>query len=313
MRLHDAIEQYILARRGLGSRCRTQSDVLRHFLKCVDSKVGCDDISPEQVRAFLAGDGRLTRTRALKYSVLAGFYRYAISRGYATRWPLPDNEPKKPPQAPPYVYSREEVRCLLDALELHHKRALQLDADTMRTLILLLYGAGLRAGEARHLTLADVDLTTAVLTVRRSKFYKTRLVPVGPQLAGVLEDYARRRAVRAFPDGTNSSFLANRDGTPLAKETVQQSFRFLRRRVGIHGTAGCLPPSLHSLRHSFAVHRVTSWYREGADVQRLLPVLSTYLGHARLSDTQVYLTMTPELLQEASLRLERYARGGDHA
>ena len=70
---------------------------------------------------------------------------------------------------------------------------------------------------------------------------------------------------------------------------------------------------LHSLRHSFAVHRVTAWYREGADVQRLLPVLSTYLGHARLSDTQVYLSMTPELLQEASLRLERHARGGGHA
>ena len=110
----------------------------------------------------------LTRTRALKYSVLNGFYHYAVSRGYATWSPLPDNEPKKPRPLPPHVYSRDEVRRLLDGLG-RGKRASQLDADTMRTLILLLYGAGLRAGEARRLTLADVDLTAAVLTVRTAR------------------------------------------------------------------------------------------------------------------------------------------------
>ena len=226
---------------------------------------------------------------------------------------MPDNEPKRPRVAPPYVYSREEVRRLLDGLERHARHARQIDADTLRTLILLLYGAGLRSGEARRLTLADVDLRESVLTVRRSKFFKTRLVPAGPQLAGGLAAYAGRRARRPLPEGRNSSFLANRDGTPLAEITVINSFARLRRRVGIHGVEGCLRPGLHSLRHSFAVHRVTAWYREGADVQRLLPVLSTYLGHARLSSTQVYLSMTPELLQEASLRLERHARGGNHA
>ena len=313
MNARDAIEQYILWRRSLGAKLVTQSAVLRHFLKCVDGGVGCDDVTPEQVRAFIAGAGPLTRTRAGKYSALAAFYRYAISRGYATRWPLPDNEPKRPRVAPPYVYSREEVRRLLDGVERNARHALQVDADTMRTLILLLYGAGLRGGEARRLTLADVDLKESVLTVRRSKFFKTRLVPVGPQLAGVLAAYARRRVRRPLPEGRNSTFLANRDGTPLVEVTVLTSFARLRRRVGIHGAEGCLRPGMHSFRHSFAVHRVTAWYREGADVQRLLPALSTYLGHAHLSSTQVYLTMTPELLQEASLRLERHARGGSHA
>ena len=313
MNVRDAIEQFILWRRSLGAKFVTGSSVLRHFLKGVDGGVGCDEVTPEQVRAFIAGAGPLTQTRALKYSVLAGFYRYAISRGHATRWPLPDNEPKPPRPAPPYVYSREEVRRLLDGLERHARHALQIDADTMRTLILLLYGTGLRGGEARRLTLADVDLRESVLTVRRSKFFKTRLVPVGPQLSGVLAAYARRRARRPLPEGRNSAFLANRDGTPLVGISTQNSFARLRRRVGIHGVEGCLRPGLHSFRHTFAVHRVTAWYREGADVQRLLPVLSTYLGHARLSATQVYLSMTPELLQEASLRLERHLRGGSHA
>ena len=312
MTLRDAIDQFILSRQGLGTRFVTQSSVLRHFLKGVDDGVGSDEVTREQVRAFLAGSGPLTQTRALKYSVLTGFYRYAISRGYATWSPLPDNEPKKPRPLPPHVYSRGEVRRLLDGLG-RGRRAWQLDADTMRTLILLLYGAGLRAGEARRLTLADVDLTGAVLTVHRSKFYKTRLVPVGAQLADVLASYARRRAARPLPEGKNSSFLAYRDGTPLKKGTVEQRFARLRRRVGVLDMEGHQAPGLHSLRHSFAVHRVTAWYREGADVQRLLPFLSTYLGHARLSDTQVYLTMTPELLQEASVRLERFARGGNDA
>ena len=149
--------------------------------------------------------------------------------------------------------------------------------------------------------------------VHRSKFYKSRLVPVGPQLAHVLASYAKRRAARPLPEGQHSSFLANRDGTLLTKGTVEQSFLRLRRRVGILGAHGCQAPGLHSLRHSFAVHRVTAWYRENAEVQRLLPSLSTYLGHAQLSDTQAYLSMTPELLQEASLRLDRYARGGNDA
>ena len=313
MTIRDAIEQFIPWRKSLGAKFVTSSAVLRHFLKCIDGSVGCDEVTREQVRSFIAGTGPLTQYRIRKYSVLAGFYRYAISRGYATRWPLPDNEPKRPPSTPPYVYSREEVRCLLDGLERPVRRALQLDADTMRTLILLLYGAGLRTCEARGLTLTDVDIRESVLTVRRSKFFKTRLVPVGPQLAGVLAGYAGRRAGRPLPEGRNSSFLANRDGTPLVRITTQHSFARLRRRVGIHGAEGRLTPGLHSLRHTFAVHRVTAWYREGADVQRFLPMLSTYLGHAQLSDTQVYLSMTPELLQEASLRLERYARGGNHA
>lgn len=313
MTIRDAIEQFIVWRQSLGAKFLTDSSILRHFLRGIDGDVGCDAITREQIRAFVSSNGPLTQTRARKYYALNGFYRYAISRGYASRWPLPDNEPKPPRPAPPYVYSRDEVRRLLVGLDRHCKRALQLDAHTMRALLLLLYGAGLRAGEARRLTLADVDLPAAVLTVRRSKFYKTRLVPVGPQLADVLASYARRRGARPCPEGKDPSFLANKDGTPLNKQTVENSFVRLRRRVGIQGKAGCLTPGQHSLRHSFAVHRVTAWYREGADVQRLLPALSTYLGHARLSDTQVYLSMTPELLQEASLRLERYARGGGNA
>jgi integrase len=113
--------------------------------------------------------------------------------------------------------------------------------------------------------------------------------------------------------GEAAFLLANRDGTRLASSTVQAAFEALRRVAGVHGAkVGRQVPRLHDLRHSFAVHSLTAWYRQGADVQRLLPVLSTYLGHSDLEGTKVYLSMTPELLQQASLRFARYAGGGEN-
>ena len=215
--------------------------------------------------------------------------------------------------APPYIYSRDELRRLLDPaiIETSRRGAVQLDAVTFRTLLLLLYGAGLRFSEATRLTLADVDLAEAILTIRATKFYKSRLVPVGLQLATVLANYLLLQRRDRLAQDETSFFLANRDGTRLASSTVQAAFDALRRIAGVHGrTSGCRVPRLHDLRHSFAVHRLTAWYREGADVQRLLPVLSTYLGHSDLEGTKIYLSMTPELLQLASLRFGHYAGGG---
>ena len=314
MTLRDSIDQYITWRRTHGAEFRAQTYLLKLFLKSVDGTVECDTITAAQVASFLAGTGPLTPYRAKKYSTLAGFYRYAISRGFASCLPLPapEDEPKPPPAAPRYVYSHDELRRLFGTIDVSRSRAFKLDAHTFRTLLLLLYGTGLRLKEAMKLTLADVDLSSALLTVRTSKFYKSRLVPVGPQLVDALRAYAVRRAERPAPEGRDSSFLANQNGTPLAKRTVQGAFTDLLCAAGVHGADGARQsPCLHSLRHSFAVHRLTAWYRQGADVQRLLPVLSTYLGHASVAGTQVYLSMTPELLQQASLRFERYARGGD--
>ena len=145
-------------------------------------------------------------------------------------------------------------------------------------------------------------------------FGRTRLVPVGPQLADALRTYVAKRAEYPLPQGTASTFLANRDGTPLVKGTVRFAFAKLLQAAGIHHDKddGRQSPCFHSLRHTAAVNRVASWYRQGAEVQRLLPALSTWLGHAHLDGTQVYLSMTPELLHEASVRFDRYVNGGDH-
>jgi site-specific recombinase XerD len=313
MTLREAIEHYILWRRAHGAKFTTGANLLRHFLGYADGDAPCDVVTTTQVLAFLVGKGPLARHRENKYYALAGLWRYAISRGHATRSPLPDNEPKSPPRTPPYIYSRDELRRLLDPATVASSRrgAVQLDAVTFRTLLLLLYGAGLRFSEATRLTLADVDLTEDVLTIRATKFYKSRLVPIGPQLATVLANYMPLRRRGELAQGETSFLLATRNGTRLASSTVQAAFDALRRIARVHGTTGGRQiPRLHDLRHSFAVHSLTAWYRQGADVQRLLPVLSTYLGHSDLEGTKVYLSMTPELLQQASLRFAHYARGG---
>ncbi|MEP9390004.1 tyrosine-type recombinase/integrase [Mesorhizobium sp. KR9-304] len=316
MTLRDAIEQYVLWRQAHGAKFTTGANLLRHFLRYADGDGTCDAVTTTQVLAFLAGRRSLSRHRENKYYAIAGFWRHAISRGDATRSPLPTNEPKSPPRTPPYIYSHNELRRLLDPAALERSRlgAVQFDAATFRTLLLLLYGAGLRFCEATGLTLADVDLAERVLTIRATKFYKSRLVPIGPQLGTVLANYMPRRRYGELAHGETSFLLTNQDGTRLASSTVQTAFDALRRIAAIHGMAGGRQiPRMHDLRHSFAVHSLTAWYRQGADVQRLLPVLSTYLGHSDLEGTKVYLSMTPELLQQASLRFARYVQGGQDA
>ena len=315
MSLQDAINAYIAWRRTHGATFRSTAWLLHQFCEHVGGNIHCDAVAEADVLGFLAGKGPLTSYRAVKYSALAGFYRYAVRRGYAVRSPLParDDEPRRPRSAPPYVYSRNELQRLFSAIDVSRQRSTQLDADTLQTLLLLLYGAGLRSGEARRLTLEDVSIPEALLTIRDTKFYKTRLVPVSPQLADALRGYAAKRTKRFLPKGMASTFLANRDGTPLAKATVRDAFAKLLKEAGISAANdGRRTPCLHSLRHAAAVHRLEAWYRQDADVQRLLPVLSTWLGHADLNGTQVYLSMTPELLHEASVRFDTHVNGGNH-
>ncbi len=188
-----------------------------------------------------------------------------------------------------------------------------LEETTLRTLLLLLYGAGLRIGEALALTRADVDLDAALLTIRESKFYKTRLVPIGPRLTTVLRSYADDRYQRGHCNEPGAPFFVTRTGTAVTRGQAERAFSRLRDIAGIARTDGArYQPRLHDFRHAMAVHRLVAWYREGADVQRLLPHLATYLGHVDVAATQRYLTMTPELLREASERFERYAQPEVH-
>jgi integrase/recombinase XerD len=171
----------------------------------------------------------------------------------------------------------------------------------MRSLILLMYGAALRTSEALSLTIANVDLSGAVLTVRASKFFKTRLVPIGPKTVRVLAEYAGcRHSSSRNPD---APFFLGRNSNRIPIHKFERAFKQIRLHAGLQRAGGSRrQPRLHDLRHIGC----QSIDREGKDVQKLLPGLSVYMGHTHLAATQAYLTMTPDLLQEASLRFERY-------
>jgi integrase/recombinase XerD len=312
MTINDLVTHYVTFRRTLGERCQTNEALLRSFCRSVGAQTPVAGVTAAAVDAFLAGNGPVTSAWHIKYHALKGFFRFAVSRGHLDEAPLPAVLPQRPPRFIPYIYSRDELRRLLDAIPTYRRYRTRIGPETFRAILLLLYGAGLRAREALSLTVADVDLPNALLTVRDTKFFKSRLVPIGRDLARVLTEYTRwRDSAHPAASGERRFFLGKR-GAAIHLWTLEDAFQRLRVYARVRRSDEArYQPRLHDLRHSFAVHRLTEWYRQGANVQRLLHHLSVYLGHAHLAATQVYLTMTPELLHEAGTRFERYALGED--
>lgn len=315
MNINDLVTRYVAFRRGLGDKFQSNEAVLLSFCRAVGPRTPIKRIRLKAVTAFLDGTGPITRAWHGRYFALKGFFQFAISRGHLKKAPLPTELPKRPPTLVPYIYSRDELRRLLDAVPSSLPCRSHMEACTLRAMILLMYGAGLRRGEVLNLSVADVNLPNALITIRDTKFYKSRLVPISRDLKKELSEYTRWRKQTHPPASMSGHFFVSRHGTAVHRSTLNSAFSRLRQHAGVRRLdGGRYQPRLHDLRHAFAVHRLTAWYRQGADVQRLVYHLSVYLGHAHLADTQVYLTMTPELLQQASTYFEEYARReDDHA
>jgi integrase len=160
MTINDLVTYYVAFRRTLGEKCIITEKTLRSFCRAVGSRTPVGRIRLNTVAKFLAGTGPITRTWHFKYSALKGLFRFAISRGHVEKAPLPTEVPKCPPTVVPYIYSRAEIRRLLDAIPALHHPCDAIEPETLRAILLLLYGAGLRRGEAFRLATADVDFTT---------------------------------------------------------------------------------------------------------------------------------------------------------
>jgi site-specific recombinase XerD len=310
MNLKLATLEYVTLKQSMGMKFETEAALLRSFVKEMGDAVAVATVTSKDVLRYLNGRkaGPVTLFWHRKHDALKGFWEFAIRRGYTDRSPVPVHRAKEPVSFVPYIYSREELKKLLDGVTSYQKKWLKLEPVTLRAMMLLLYGAGLRTSEALHLTCADVDLSGATLTIRESKFYKTRRIALNDQLRGVLSEYDENRRQKEHARGDAALFFTYKDGGAVARYVLEDAFIRLRTHAGVKRQNARYQPRLHDLRHTFAVHRLTAWYRTGADVQSLLPGLSTHLGHLCLKGTQRYLTMTPELLTEASLRFEGYAQ-----
>jgi integrase len=238
------------------------------------------------------------RKRVVVIRQLAAFLQLHGCPAYR---PLLPWTPRKEVRSAARIFSREEMGALLNAADhlpyCPHSPVRHLVAPE---LFRVLYGCGLRVGEARRLTVADVDLDSGVLRIRQGKFRRDRLVPLAPGLQWRLERYAQALGACA----PSEPFFPAPSGRPYGHQGIYRLFRELLTHAGIvHGGRG-RGPRLHEIRHSFAVHRLEAWYRAGEDLNAKLPLLATYLGHQSMVGTQAYLQLTQTLFSTLTTGLD---------
>lgn len=313
MTLERLARDYLTHKQALGNQYNSEGFVLRAFCKHLGDRQ-TDGIKLEHMQDFLHAGCSSADTVARKYSVIGGFSQY-LSERHGIDLPILPMLPRNPALSSfvPYIYSHEELARLIQAIEPTCQFGhVLIETHTVRAIVLLLYGAGLRRGEAFRLNRDDVDLDQAILTIRQTKFHKTRLVPMGKDLNDALTQYQECDDL-LHTRCSNGPFFHMRKGGRIEQFPVQRLWRRLCQHANIEREGGARnQPRLHDLRHTAAVHRLIAWYRSGVDLNKLLPMLATYLGHGSIAGTQRYLTLTPELLQEASQRFESYAFGGCH-
>lgn len=301
--LRDAIEQYLTLRRDLGFKLTGTHYLLRQFACFME----------DQNASFITTDLALQwamlprRARcswwAQRLMAVRCFARYHSATDTRTQVPPQDLLRYRPQRARPYLYTEQDIERLMGAAEAL-RPAGGLRGLTYATLLGLLSVTGLRISEALSLSLADVDCQAGLLTIRKTKFGKARIVPLHLSARRALLHYARERDayVGSVPI---QRFLVGAHGRPLSAQQVGKTFRLLRRRVGLHAAAQWDEPQLHHFRHRLATESLLRWYRAGDDVEQRLPILSTFLGHGSVASTYWYLSAHPELMGLAMRRLEQ--------
>ncbi len=305
--LNQAVGDYIELRRSLGFKLREYGKCLHEFVSflkehkssCITTKLGVEYATQRQDEKPVSWARRLM--------IIRGFAGYRKGADPKTEIPPVGLLKFRSQRARPYLYTEEEIRRLLEAA-LKIKSPHELQPRTYYCLFGLLAVSGLRVGEAINLQPQDVDLSQGLLTIRDAKFGKSRLVPLHPSTRAVLLDYAKRRD-EIYARCPVSYFFVTSRGTKLEKPNLSRIFRELSRQIGIRTSGVRHGPRLHDFRHRFAVETLLRWYRSGEQVTRLMPVLSTYLGHSNVTGTYWYLSNTPELMTAANKLLETRWKG----
>jgi len=304
--LSEAVRIYVDRKRSLGRSYIKSGGNLISFAKQIGD-APLVEVTARQVSAFLSGPRTSTVTWLCKYRLLKSFFEFWAARGELEAPPMPPIRSPSPHTFVPYVYSREELRLLLKGTRFSQKLdACKIGSQTLRMLLLFLYGTGALTGEALRLRREDVDLKSDLVTIRGTRFNRVRRIPVGPDLHKRLRQYVDSPSQKK---NESMNFFANRDGTAIEARILSKSFERLRRLAGIaRPDEATYQPRLHDLRATFAVHRLTVWLKQGADLNRMLPALSAYLGQVGLGSTERYLSMTPERFRKQLVKLSPQRR-----
>ncbi|HXX23159.1 MAG TPA: tyrosine-type recombinase/integrase [Terriglobia bacterium] len=302
-KLGQDLKKYLSIRRSLGFRLQLPGSLLRKFVGFVNA-AGASHITTELALRWAMQPRRAQPwTWAWRLGMVRRFAKWLSAIEPRTEIPATSLLPHRYRRKPPHLYRDEEIERVLRRTQ-HLPSYKGLRARTFTTIFGLLVATGMRVNEALGLDRPDVDLDRGILYIRRTKFGKSRYVPVHPSTVEALKQYATARD-RLFPAPLTPAFFVSERGRRVPDWTARYTFAKVSQQVGLrpaaygHGRG----PRLHDLRHRFAVCTLIRWYRAGLDVERELPKLATYLGHVHVNDTYWYLEAVPELLQLATDRL----------
>lgn len=306
--LRQALRDYLAVRRSLGFDLRDTEFALNRFISFAEQEGASFITSKLALRWAQRPVNAQPAWWARRLSMVRCFAQHLRAAEPRTEIPPRGLLPYRCQRKSPYLFSDQEIEHLLQAAqELPSKTGLR--SATYVTLFGLLTVTGMRTSESIHLDRDDVDLAHGLLTIRQTKFKKSRYVPIHSSTRSALRDYQARRD-QVHPRPNTPSFFLSEQGRRLTGWSVRQTFVKLSRQTGLRGPSDSHGPRLHDLRHRFAVRTLLNWYRSGVDVERHVPRLATYLGHTHFSDTYWYLTAIPDLLQCAALRLEAPQQNG---
>lgn len=301
--LRESLEEYLALRRALGFKLCEPGHALPQFVEFAEAQ-GTSAITTELALLWAQQSARPT-TWPRRLGMVRLFAQHCAGLDPKTEVPPKGLLPCQVRRKRPYLYSDAEILRLLEAAKSLRSRS-GLRAPTIATLIGLMAVTGMRTREPISLDREDVDLANGVITIRQSKFGKSRCVPIDPSTQMALEQYQLCRD-RLCPHPRTPAFFVTAYGVRVMRVTpwtLRSNFVKLSRQIGLRKPSDRSGPRLHDLRHSFAVRTLLRWYGQGIDVERQLPRLATYLGHSHVHHTYWYLSATPELLQRAALRLE---------
>lgn len=301
--LREAINDYVAMRRSLGFKLVQMECWLRDFATFMETR-GAACVTTELALQWAMNSADVQPSSwAKRLTAVRCFARYRSATDPQTAIPAWGLLPHRSKRGKPYFYTEQEIDRLMQAAgALPPSEGLR--GGTYRCLFGLLAVTGLRISEALALELRDVDLEQGLLTIRGAKFGKSRLVPLHPSSKVALAKYGKRRDAYLGRQAT-ANFLVSDRGRTLKASTVRQTFCELSRQIGLRGATDRTGPRLHDFRHRLAMVTLLCWYRSGEDVEQRIPVLSTFLGHARASETYWYLSACPELMEHVARRLEQ--------
>lgn len=307
LNLRTRVRQYLRERRRLGFQLRGMGYALRSFACYADKLQHRGALGVELMADWARRDRAHSEdphTWARRLKILRPFMRWL--RQFEPGTEVPDDAVfgRVGERLTPHIYSEQEI---VDLLAAARRLEPDLRGATYEALFGLLAATGLRVSEAVGLRTSDVDLKTGMLTVQRTKFAKSRQVPLHPSVVDALRRYRRLRDPLIEITDETAFFVGSRGrrrGQRLTRRQVDRVFADLRTQLAWSNRGAHSSPRVHDLRHTFVVRRMLGWHTEGIDIDQAMLSLSTYVGHAMVTNTYWYLTAVPELMALAAAKFE---------